>query len=76
MPIMKGKSELWPGPPCSVAKGSKITQLVYLTAAPPNSMPRSRGDSGFGSAGTPQIVWAQCPDPMSGEVSIRSQERD
>ena len=30
-----------PGPPCSVTKGSKIAQLVYFTAAPPNSMPRS-----------------------------------
>ena len=48
-----------PGPPCSVTKGSKIAQLVYLTAAPPNSVPRSWGDSGFGSEGTPQIFWAQ-----------------
>ena len=44
-----------PVPPCSVTEGSKITQLAYSAAAPPSSMPRSWGDSGFGSAHTSQV---------------------
>ena len=40
-------------------KRVKNYSACYFTTAPPNSMPRGWGDSGFGSASTPEVFSAQ-----------------
>ncbi|NWI61545.1 DUT nucleotidohydrolase, partial [Calyptomena viridis] len=45
-------------PPVSIPAGSKIAQLVPFKACVPQTGEKIRGDQGFGSSGTPQVLLA------------------
>ncbi|NXW26144.1 POK9 protein, partial [Circaetus pectoralis] len=54
------KIMVWtPMPPCFVPAGSHIAQLVIFNNQPSLAAVKTRGSSGFGSTGVPQVFWAQ-----------------
>ncbi|RMB92731.1 hypothetical protein DUI87_30877 [Hirundo rustica rustica] len=46
-----------PTPPLTIPKGTRIAQLVPFKSSVSRTEDRSRGDSGFGSTGPPQVRW-------------------
>ncbi|RMB95508.1 hypothetical protein DUI87_27617 [Hirundo rustica rustica] len=46
-----------PTPPLTIPKGTQIAQLVPFKSSVSRTEDRSRGDSGFGSTGLPQVSW-------------------
>ncbi|RMB89089.1 hypothetical protein DUI87_34547 [Hirundo rustica rustica] len=46
-----------PTPPLTIPKGTRIAQLVPFKSSVSRTEDRSRGDSGFGSTGPPQVHW-------------------
>ncbi|KAK4810631.1 LOW QUALITY PROTEIN: hypothetical protein QYF61_007368 [Mycteria americana] len=51
---------IWtPSPPVVIPKGSRIAQLVPFRSQVPVTDSVKRGKGGFGSTGTPLILWAQ-----------------
>ncbi|NWI54513.1 POK9 protein, partial [Calyptomena viridis] len=48
-----------PNPPCTIAAGSRIAQLILFQAIVPQSAACDRGAGSFGSTGQPVIAWTQ-----------------
>lgn len=46
-------------PPVVIQKGTCIAQLVPFMSCVPTVVDRSRGTGGFGSTGSPQVLWTQ-----------------
>lgn len=53
-----------PNPPCTVAQGSRLAQLIPLPAIPYSAptLQQQRDAGGFGSTGTPQIFWLKASE--------------